>query len=79
VEAGLAPQLIDVAHPAGVTSELAVGLDPALVDHLDAQAAWLADNDLIERRPSIDELVAHEPLAEARRLLAEPIRPGAAA
>ncbi|MFZ4755910.1 MAG: hypothetical protein ACOYL4_07860, partial [Miltoncostaeaceae bacterium] len=66
VEAGLAPQLIDVAHPAGLTDELEVSLDDELVARLDAQASWLAEQGLIHRPVPMDELIAWGPITDQR-------------
>lgn len=77
LEAGLAPQLIDVAHSSDLTDELGVSLDDALVSALDEQSRWLSDHGLIHRPVPVDELIAHEPLDLARRLL-DGARAGAA-
>ena len=69
-EAGLAPQLLDIAHPGGVAGELGIGLEPELVARLESQARFLADHGLIDRPVSVDELVAPEPLDRALRSLA---------
>jgi ABC-type nitrate/sulfonate/bicarbonate transport system substrate-binding protein len=78
-EVGSAEELVDLAYSPALSQQLDVSLDGDRLAGLASQVQLLARHGFLAGEVDLDAFVDHEPLAEARRLLAatEPVVAGA--
>lgn len=68
-DSGLPEETVSLRYSPAVAASLEPSLDPTLISYLDNQKNFLLAEGFIKNDFSIDEFVAHEPLAAARKIV----------